>query len=164
MLAGAIPGYVHALDASVQVSAQRLDENLALWIWPSQMGALLSAALGLFALLLAAAGIYAVMAYAVTQRTREIGIRMALGSQQREVVELLLRDGMGLVGLGLVMGLLVSLGGARLLAKFLYGLSALDGLAFGGVSLLLTGVALLACWLPARRAMRVEPTVALRYE
>jgi putative ABC transport system permease protein len=163
-LAGAIPGYVHALDASVQVSAQRLDENLALWIWPSQMGALLSAALGLFALLLAAAGIYAVMAYAVTQRTREIGIRMALGSQQQEVMELLLREGMGLVGLGLVIGLLVSLGGARLLAKFLYGLSAVDGLAFGGVSLLLTGVALLACWLPARRAMRVEPMVALRYE
>ncbi len=163
-LAGAIPGYVHALDSSVQVSAQRLDENLALWIWPSQMGALLSAALGLFALLLAAAGIYAVMAYAVTQRTREIGIRMALGSQRREVVELLLREGMGLVGLGLAIGLLASLGGARLLAKFLYGLSAVDGLAFGGVSLLLTGVALLACWLPARRAMRVEPMVALRYE
>jgi predicted permease len=163
-LTGAIPGYVHALDASVRVSAQRLDENLALWIWPSQIGALLSAALGFFALLLAAAGIYAVMAYTVTQRTREIGIRMALGSQQREVVELLLREGMGLVSLGLAIGLLASLGGARLLAKFLYGLSALDGLAFGGVSLLLTGVALLACWLPARRAMRVEPMVALRYE
>lgn len=163
-LVGAIPGYVHTIDASVQVSAQRLDENLALWIWPSQMGASLAAALGFFALLLAAAGIYAVMSYAVTQRTREIGIRMALGSQQREVVELLLREGMGLVGVGLAIGLLASLGGARLLARFLYGLNAVDGLAFGGVSLLLTGVALLACWLPARRAMRVEPMVALRYQ
>jgi predicted permease len=120
-LVGAMPGYVHTIDSGVQVSPQRLDENLALWIWPSQMGALLSAALGFFALLLAAAGIYAVVAYAVTERTREIGIRMALGSQQREVVELLLREGMGLVGLGLAIGLLASLGGARLLARFCTG-------------------------------------------
>jgi ABC-type antimicrobial peptide transport system permease subunit len=104
------------------------------------------------------------MAYAVTQRTREIGIRMALGSQNKDVLGLLLREGMRLVGIGVAIGLLASVGGSRLLSKFLYGLSVIDGLAFAGVSVLLAAVALLACWIPARRAMRVDPTVALRYE
>jgi ABC-type antimicrobial peptide transport system permease subunit len=120
--------------------------------------------LGLFALLLASAGVYSVIAYSVTQRTREIGIRMALGSQNSGVLRLLLREGMRLVGAGLAIGLLASIGGSRLLAKFLYGLNALDGLAFVGVSVLLAAVALLACWIPARRAIRVDPMVALRYE
>jgi macrolide transport system ATP-binding/permease protein len=156
--------FARTIDSGLRVSTHRLDENLALWIWPSQMGALLSAALGVFALLLASAGIYAVMAYAVTQRTREIGIRMALGSQNKDLLTLLLREGMRLVGIGIAIGLLASIAGSRLLAKFLYGLSAVDGLAFAGVSVLLVSVALLACWIPARRAMRVDPMVALRYE
>jgi len=156
--------FARTIDSGLRVSTHRLDENLALWIWPSQMGALLSAALGVFALLLASAGIYAVMAYAVTQRTREIGIRMALGSQNKDLLTLLLREGMRLVIIGIAIGLLASIAGSRLLAKFLYGLSAVDGLAFAGVSVLLVSVALLACWIPARRAMRVDPMVALRYE
>ncbi len=156
--------FARTIDSGLRVSTHRLDENLALWIWPSQMGALLSAALGVFALLLASAGIYAVMAYAVTQRTREIGIRMALGSQNKDLLTLLLREGMRLVMIGIAIGLLASIALSRLLAKFLYGLSAVDGLAFAGVSVLLVSVALLACWIPARRAMRVDPMVALRYE
>jgi predicted permease len=163
-LMGAVLESVRAIDRSLQVSTQPLDENLALWIWPSQMGALLSGALGFLALLLASAGIYAVMAYAVTQRTREIGIRMALGSQNRDVLGLLLREGMRRVGVGVAIGLLASIGGSRLLSKFLYGLSSLDGLAFAAVSVLLAAVALLACWIPARRALRVDPMIALRYE
>lgn len=160
----AVPEVVRTIDRSLRVSTQRLDDNLALWIWPSQIGALLAGALGFLALLLAAAGIYSVIAYSVTQRTREIGIRMALGSQNSGVLGLLLREGMRLVGVGLVIGLLASIGGSRLLSKFLYGLSALDGLAFVGVSALLAAVALLACWIPARRAIRVDPMIALRYE
>jgi len=152
------------IDRSLSVSTHRLDENLALWIWPSKVGAFFAGALGFFALLLASAGIYAVMAYSVTQRTREIGIRMALGSQNAGVLGLLLRDGMRLVCAGLALGLIASIGGSRLLSKFLYGLSTLDGLAFAVVSVLLAAIALLACWIPARRAIRVDPMVALRYE
>jgi hypothetical protein len=148
---GAVPGSVRAIDSRVQVSIRRLEDNLALWIWPSQMGALLWGSLGFLALLLASVGIYAVMAYAVTQRTREIGIRMALGSPNKDVLGLLLREGMRLVGIGVAIGLLASIGGSRVLSKFLYGLSAVDGLAFAGVSGLLAAIALLACWIPARR-------------
>ncbi|MGA2421572.1 MAG: ABC transporter permease, partial [Candidatus Acidiferrum sp.] len=161
---GAIADSVRIMDSGLRVSTQRLDENLALWIWPSQLGAALAATLGFFALFLAAAGIYAVMAYAVTQRTREIGIRMALGSQNTDLLKLLLGEGMRLVGVGAAIGLLAAAGGSRLLAKFLYGLNAVDGLAFASVSALLMVVALLACWLPARRAMRVDPMMALRHE
>jgi macrolide transport system ATP-binding/permease protein len=163
-LAGAIPDAARTINRSLQVSAHRLSDNLALWIWPSQVGALLSAALGLFALLLASSGIYAVMAFAVTQRTREIGIRIALGSQSRHVLALLLGEGMRLVAVGLAIGLLASLGASRLLARFLYGVSSFDGWAYMGVSLLLIAVASLACWFPVRRAMRVDPMVVLRYE
>lgn len=155
---------VRAIDSRLQVTTHRLDDNLSIWIWPSQMGALLSGALGFFALLLASAGVYAVMANAVSQRTREIGIRMALGSPAIDAMGLLLRDGMRLVGIGVVIGLLASIGGSRLPSRFLYGLSAFDGLAFAGVSVLLIAIALLACWIPARRAIRVDPTIALRYE
>jgi predicted permease len=163
-MAAAIPESVRAIDRSLQVSIHPLNENLALWIWPSRMGALLSGALGFFALLLASAGIYAVMAYAVTERTREIGIRMALGSQNKEVLVLVLREGTWLVGAGVAIGLLASIGGSRLLSKFLYGLSAFDWLAFAGVSVLLTAIALVACWIPARRATSIDPVIALRYE
>jgi putative ABC transport system permease protein len=163
-LTGVIAEAVRAIDKSVSVSVHGLDENLALWIWPAQMGALLSGALGIFALLLASAGIYAVMAYAVTQRIREIGIRVALGARCTDVLGLLLREGMRLAGTGIAIGLLASIGCAHLLSRFLYGLSPLDGLAFVGVSGLLATVALLACWIPARRSMRIDPIGALRYE
>jgi ABC-type antimicrobial peptide transport system permease subunit len=143
---------------------QLLDDNLSLWIWPSQMGALLSGALGSLALLLASAGIYAVMAYAVAQRTREIGIRIALGAQSNNVLALVLHQGMRLVLIGAAIGLGASIVGSRLLSKFLYGISALDGLAFAGVTLLLMVMALLACCIPARRAIRIDPMTALRYE
>jgi putative ABC transport system permease protein len=125
--------------------------------------ALLSA-FGALALLLAAVGIYGVMSYMVAQRTGEIGIRMALGAQKRDILELVSRDGMLRTGFGLLAGLLVSLVLARVLTSQLFAVSALDPLTFGEVLLLLAGVALLACYVPARRAARVDPMAALRYE
>jgi len=116
------------------------------------------------ALLLASIGMYGVISYSVGQRTREIGIRMALGAERRNVFGMILGQGARLAGLGIAIGLLVALGVTHLMASFLFGVKPTDPLTFAGVSLLLLGVALLACYLPARRATRVDPMIALRYE
>jgi putative ABC transport system permease protein len=123
--------------------------------------------LGLFAglaLLLAGIGIYGVLAYSVSARTREVGIRVALGAQPADVVRLVLKEGMSLAGIGAGIGLLASLALTRLLKGMLFGVSANDPLTFAAITLLLLGVAWLACWLPARRATKVDPLVALRCE
>jgi putative ABC transport system permease protein len=126
-----------------------------------------SISLGIFAgvaLLLAAIGIYGVMAYAVAQRTHEIGIRMALGAQVIDVMKLIVKDGMVLAVIGVVIGLGGAWGLTRFLSSLLVGVSATDGLTLSAVSLGLILVALLACYMPARRATKVDPLVALRYE
>jgi putative ABC transport system permease protein len=120
--------------------------------------------LGTMALVLACVGVYGVMAYSVTERTREIGIRMALGAPARSVVGMMLGRGVRLTALGLLIGLIFSAGLARLLASLIFGVSALDIRTFGGVSAALIGVALLASYLPARRAARVDPLISLRCE
>jgi predicted permease len=153
-----------SIAPSLPVKVSRLEDNLAQWIWASQMGALLSSALGGLALILALMGIYGVTSYAVSQRTHEIGVRMALGAKNSDVLRLVLGQSMHLVAVGVAIGLAISATGARLLARFLYGLSAFDAMTFGGVAALLAVVALAACYVPARRAMRVDPMVALRYE
>jgi ABC-type antimicrobial peptide transport system permease subunit len=116
------------------------------------------------ALVLAAVGIYGVMAYAVAQRTREIGVRLALGAQSRDVLNMVLVGGGKLAAFGLALGLVGSLGMTYFLRSQLYGVSSSDPLTYFTVAVLLGAVALAACYLPARRATRVDPLVALRYE
>src|SRR5262249_39506107 len=118
----------------------------------------------LLALLLAAIGLYGVISYDVVRRTREVGIRMALGAGRGNVLALVLRHGMTLAGIGVGLGILAALGLTHVLTNLLYGVNPGDPLTIAGVSLLLLLIALLACWLPARRAARVNPMAALRQE
>jgi predicted permease len=151
-------------DPQVSFHVRLLSDNLANWTWPSEMGAEVSAALGFIALLLAATGIFGVTSFVVRQRTREIGIRMALGAQPTDVLRLILHQGGRRIVLGLTIGLVLAVAASRVFSRFLYGLSALDAVAFVGASVLLGAAALAACWIPARRATRVDPLIALRYE
>ena len=130
----------------------------------ARMAAIALGSFGGLALILAAVGTYGVMSHVVAGRTREIGLRMALGAQFSDVQKLILRQGMLLAVIGSIAGLGIAFGGARLMKSFLYGVSASDPLTFTLVALLLLSIALFACWIPARRAARVDPTVALRAE
>lgn len=123
--------------------------------------------LGLFgtlALALAAAGIFGVISYSVSCRTREVGVRMALGASPRAIQKMILREGLRIAGAGLAAGILAALALTRLLKGQLYGIGATDPYTFVGAAILLVLVALAACYVPARRAMKVDPMVALRYE
>jgi ABC-type antimicrobial peptide transport system permease subunit len=115
-------------------------------------------------MVLAAIGIYGVIAYSVAQRTKEIGIRMALGAQKIDMLTMILRQGFAVIGIGLLFGLLGALGVTRLMSRLLYGVSANDISIYAIVTVVLSGAALIATYLPARRAMAVDPMVALRYE
>jgi putative ABC transport system permease protein len=128
------------------------------------MAASFSLAFGVLAILLSAVGLYSVMAYVVSQRTREVGIRMALGADRRHVLKMITKQGMWLAGVGVVIGVLLSLALVRVLSAVLIGVSGYDVGIFVIVPVLLAVVAFIACYLPARRATRVDPLVALRYE
>jgi len=143
---------------------QPLEQVLADSIAPQRFRAILLSLFALVAVLMAGLGIYGVMNYAVAQRIREIGIRLALGAGARDVLRLIVREGMTLVLLGLAIGLAAALALTRLLKSLLFGVSATDPLTFVAIALLLLLVALLACWIPARRATKVDPMVVLRTE
>jgi putative ABC transport system permease protein len=164
-LANAVRSQVWAVDKDQPLFDTKTVEDVVADSFGRQH--VLASLLGSFAavaLLLAAVGIYGLISYAVKQRTHEIGIRMALGAQSGQVVSLILRQGMGLTLAGLFIGLFGALAAAGLLGSFLFGVKPTDPASFAGVALLLIAVALLACYIPARRAIRVDPLVALRHE
>jgi ABC-type antimicrobial peptide transport system permease subunit len=140
------------------------EQNMSYAYWNHRLAAGMASVFGLLVLLLATMGLYSVMSYVVSQRTREIGIRMALGAQVRDVLKLVLSQGLKLVLLGVALGIAASLVVTRLVKSLLLGVSATDPLTFVAIAALLTLVALLACYIPARKAMKVDPMAALRCE
>jgi predicted permease len=146
------------------LDVRTMDQSMQAALMVQRIGAYMLAGFGAMALLLSAIGVYGVMAYTVSQRTREIGVRVALGAGRRDVVGLVIGRAMRLAGLGLAVGLLAALGAGRLLGSQLLGVSGSDPATFAAIGVLLGLVALLASWLPARRAARVDPMMALRYE
>jgi predicted permease len=164
-VAAAIRNEAQALEKNLPLTnPERMSDRVTNSLYAARMGAIVLAVFGGLALLLASIGLYGVMSFAVSRRTREMGIRVALGARPGEIFRLVLRQGMTLVVVGLVVGLIVAAIVMRLLASFLYGVSTTDALTFTTIPVLLTLVALLACYLPARRATKVEPLIALRYE
>jgi len=161
----AVRGEVQALDPNLPLfEVKTLTEHMRLALFPSKIAAMVLGVFGLVALLLSAIGIYGITSYAVSQRTHEIGIRMALGAQLGDVLRLVLNHGLKLTLIGAAIGLIGAYLATRAITSVLYGVSATDPLTFISVSVLLIGVALFACYVPARRATKVDPLIALRNE
>jgi putative ABC transport system permease protein len=129
-----------------------------------RFGAQLTSTMGLLGLILAVVGVYSVVSYAAGQRTHEIGIRMALGAAPQDILLMVLRQSVVVVAIGLTLGLAAALAGTRAIASFIVGVRPTDAATFVTVVVLLAVIALIACWIPARRATRINPLVALRYE
>lgn len=164
-IAGAIREAEAKVDSTAVVYAvQPMEEIVASSITKQRLTMMLLSAFSALALALSAVGIYGVISYLTGQRTHEIGIRVALGASASDVLRMILGEGIRITLIGVAIGVAAALGLTRLITKIIYGVSASDPLTFLGVSLLLTAVALLACYIPARRAMRVDPIIALRYE
>lgn len=160
----AIRGQVQSVDRNLPVSFDTMEQFFSRSIANRRYNMLLIGIFAALAILLSVVGIYGVMSYSVTQSTREIGVRMALGAQQSDVLRLVLGNGMALTGAGVIMGTVAAFGLTRLMASLLFGVSATDTVIFAAVAVLLTSISMLACYLPARRATKVDPMVALRYE
>jgi predicted permease len=164
-LIGAVKQQVQALDRSLPVfGVSTMADHMNKSLWLSRLAASLLAIFGALALALVTVGVYGVVAYYVTQRTNEIAIRLALGANPRGVLWLLLRQSVKLALIGLALGLGLAFAFARFTSSLLYGVSASDPIIFGGITLLIVGVTLLASYIPARRVMRIDPVVTLRYE
>ena len=169
---GAIPALLDALrqtnrqinSEQVIYDAETMDSIISGTLATRRFSMILLASFAGLALMLSSIGIYGVISYVVGQRTHEIGLRMALGASRTEVLRMVLSQGAKLAGIGVLVGLAASLALTQLMGSMLYGVSPTDPLTFAGVAVILTLVALAACYIPARRAMRVDPMVALRYE
>jgi ABC-type antimicrobial peptide transport system permease subunit len=161
--AQAVRGAIWAVDKDQPVwKVRTMEWLLARSISSRRLIMQLLAALSLLALTLAAIGIYGVLSYRVTQQTREIGVRLALGAQPRNILQLILKHGLALALVGICVGIAGALAITRLLRGVLYGVTATDPVTFGVIAVGLLLVALLACWIPARRATKVDPMIALR--
>jgi putative ABC transport system permease protein len=164
-LASAVRGQIAALNKDQAVfNVRTMEQIVAQSVAARRFSMLLLTVFAIVALALASLGIYGLMSYAVAQRTREIGVRMALGAQLSDVLKLVLGQGMKLAFVGVALGLVASMALTRTIKNLLFGISASDPLTFAAIALLLVLVALLACFIPAHRATKVDPLVALRYE
>jgi predicted permease len=166
-LALQIEALIHEVAPDVpitQVKTMREALQTANGFFLFRFGAQLTSVMGLLGLILAIVGIYSVVSYAAAQRTQEFGIRVAMGASSGHILKMVLRQGIGVIGVGLLLGLVLSLAGTRLLATMFVGVKPTDPLTFSMVILFLTAIALFACWVPARRATRIDPLVALRHE
>jgi len=164
-MASSVEQALHQLNPELPLfNVNPLTTTMRLGTIFDRVAATFAGSFGFLAMLLAAVGIYGVVAYTTRQRTREIGIRMALGAEKLQIYRLVLRQGLRLTLSGLVVGTALSLAFTRFLKSRLFGVSETDALTFASVGLLLAAVALLACYIPARRATKVEPTLALRAE
>jgi putative ABC transport system permease protein len=163
-VSSAARGILQGLDPEIPVKFQTFSQVYSASLGSRRFNVILIGFFGITALLLATAGVFGVMAYSVSRRTREIGVRIALGAGSDDVLKMILSQGMRTIFIGVAIGIIGSVALTRTVESLLFGVTATDPLTFGGVTLLLVGAALLACYLPARRATRVDPLVALRYE
>src|SRR5215510_3478935 len=162
-IAAAVRREINSIEKNLPLTDLRpMSDLIGASLYPARMGAALIGVFGLLALLLAAVGLYGVISYAVSQRTREIGVRMALGARARDVMRMVLREAMTLVAVGMALGWGLAAALSRLIESFLFGVGAMDAVTFAAIPILLALVALIASYLPARRAMKVDPMVALR--
>jgi ABC-type antimicrobial peptide transport system permease subunit len=161
----AVRNEVTALDPNLPLfDVKSMNEHMKLSLFPARVAATVLVVFGFVALSLAVIGIYGVTSYSVSQRTREIGIRMALGAERRDVLRLILSNGIKLAFIGVVLGLIAALALTRVASSLLFGIAPSYVFTFGLIAMALTLVSLIACYIPARRAANTDPLIALRYE